>query len=169
MQLTRRHVLAASSALAAAGVLSCAGLRARWWDQAPGAGLSALSADEHAFVQALAEAWMPAGGTPALSGADARLGDFVDAVLAEMREPERSLLKLLLQALDDATIPTHLAAFTSLPLDARTAALQGWVDARSSTVRQAIRAVLALLSEGWTQHPDVVAVLRPEFPCGIGR
>ena len=62
----------------------------------------------------------------------------------------------------------QLAEAGTLDLDERTLVLAQWVDSPSQNIRQAIRAVLALLSEGWTQHPDVIAVIQPMFPCGVG-
>src|SRR5262249_29739543 len=64
VRITRRQVLAAAAALPAAGGLAAAGLAWRWWDRPPGEGLKVLSAREHDFVQALAEAWLPPGGDP---------------------------------------------------------------------------------------------------------
>lgn len=166
--IDRRKILALLAAMPVAGLACSGGLVASWWHQAAGAGRIVLSDEEYAFVQAAAEAWMPAGGDPALSGADADLGAFVDLVVSRMPDPERSLVRLLFNALDDLTVPSHLGAFHTLSLEERTSALQAWVDSPSANIRQATRALLALLSEGWTQHPDVVAYLTPEFSCGVG-
>jgi hypothetical protein len=169
MKLTRRHVLATAAAVPAAAALGGLALGARWWDRPPGAGLAALSADEHAFVDALAEAWMPAGGTPALSGAEARLADFFDDVLAHVDATNRALLKVLLQALDDLPFVTHGAAFRDLGLADRDAVLRGWLTTDQSLLRNGVTGVVALLALGWADHPDVAAWLSPMFPCGVGR
>ena len=84
MSLSRRHVLAATTAVGVAGGLGVGTAAWRWWERPPGEGLQSLADDEYAFVQALAEAWMPAGGTPELSGADAALGNFIDGLISAM-------------------------------------------------------------------------------------
>lgn len=168
MKLTRRHVLTALAAMPVLGAMGAGGLYLRWWDKPHGDGLLALSTDEYAFVQSIAEAWMPPGGTPALSGADADLGRFVDGLVANMPHPEKGLMKLLLQALDDATVPTHLSSFRALPLDTRTGVVKGWLTSSLVEERTVVRTLLLLIAEGWIMHPDVLASMRGEFPCGYG-
>lgn len=128
-----------------------------------------LSTDEYDTAQALAEAWMPPGGTPPLSGRDADLGAFFDDVLAGADPTTRKLMKALLQILDDATLPTHGSAFRTLGLEARTDALHGWLISSNGALRSASQGVIALMSMGWTTHPDVAAILQPMFGCGYGR
>lgn len=166
---TRRMVLAATAAVATAGALGVGTTAFRWWDRAPGAGLQALSDDEHAFVQAVAEAWMPAGGEPELSGADAELGAFFDEVVAGMERATGRELKLLLQLLDDLTVPTRLAAFRNLPLADRIEVLHGWLHSDLAPLRAGTQAVLVLIGVGWTTHPQVVGAIQPLFRCGYGR
>jgi hypothetical protein len=168
VRITRRHLLATAAAVPVVGALASAGLAWRWWDRPPGQGLKRLSADEHAFVQAVAEAWMPAGGDPPLSGADARLGDFVDDVVAGMTPGGARDFKLLLQVLDDLPVVTHLAPFRSLSLEARADVLEGWLHRSTWLVRNAAAGVLVLVGEGWAMHPDVIGILRPSFRCGYG-
>lgn len=169
MQITRRMVLATAAGVAAAGAVGGGGMALRWWDRAPGTGRRALSEDEYAFAQALAEAWMPPGGDPPLSGADADLGAFLDEVVASMAPGTGRELKLLMQILDDATLPTHLSAFRHLPRTERTEVVRGWLHSDIALQRAAMQGVLVLLAEGWTTHPAVVPSLRPYFPCGYGR
>jgi hypothetical protein len=168
VRITRRHVLATALAVPVVGGLASAGLAWRWWDRPPGEGLKRLSADEHAFVQAVAEAWMPRGGDPELSGADARLGDFVDDVASGMTPGGGRELKLLLQLLDDLTVPTHLAPFRTLSLEARAEVLEGWLHRSPWLLRNAASGVLVLIGEGWAMHPEVIGWLRPSFRCGYG-
>lgn len=165
---TRRQILAAMAAIPAASALCAGGLAARWWDRPAGEGLQSLSAREHAFVQAVAEAWMPPGGTPAVSGAEASLGNFVDAVAAAMPEGGARELKLLLAALDDLTWPTHGGSFRTLDLETRTAVLASWLAHDQWLMRNAVTAVLVLVAEGYTLHPDVLPLLRPHFRCAFG-
>ena len=141
----------------------------RWYDREPGEGLKALSPDEHDFVQAIAEAWMPHGGEPALSGAEARLGAFFDDIVAGMEPATGVEFKLLLQALDDLPMLTHLRPFRLLELDARIEVLDGWLHSDFALIRVAALGVLALAGAGWTTHPEVVPFFRPLFRCGYGR
>ncbi|MEZ4318548.1 MAG: hypothetical protein R3F61_13630 [Myxococcota bacterium] len=169
MRITRRHVLATTAAVAAAGTLGVGATGVRWWNRAPGEGLVVLAPDEHAFIQAVAEAWMPRGGTPELSGADAGVGDFLDETLQAVNPLNQKLLKLLMQVLDDSTLPTHLSAFRNLGLKQRQNVLRGWLQHDSFLVRSAVTGLVLLMSVGWTTHPEVAEVLRPSMRCGYGR
>lgn len=169
MRITRRQIVAAALAVPAAAALGAGAVGVAWWDRPPGAGLQVLSVEEHAFVQALAEAWMPPGGEPALSGADARLGDWFDAVLAGMPVPPRTQLKLLLHGLDHLPVVTHATRYTTLHLDDRQMVLRGWLHSDRYLLRTAIQAVLVLVGLGWSTHPELVAVMRPWFGCTFGR
>ena len=169
MNLTRRQVLAATAGISVAGGLGVGTASWRWWERPPGAELQCLASDEHAFLQALAEAWMPPGGTPALSGADAAIGDFVDGVIAAMHPSTGRELRLLLSLLDAATLPTHLGRFHTLALHDRETVLHGWLHSDVSLIRSGVHAVVALVSLGWTSHPAVAEGLRPYFKCGYRR
>jgi hypothetical protein len=169
MKITRRHVLAALAAVPALGGLGAVGVAWRWWDRPPGAGLRCLSTDEHDFVVALAEAWLPAGGEPALSGADAELGVFLDDVLSGMVPATATELKLLLQALDDLPFFTYGASYRTLPLEDRITILGDWLHSDQWLLRNAVQAALVLVGTGYTTHPAVVETLRPWFACGVGR
>ena len=169
VQITRRQLLAASAAVPVIGALGVGMTTWSWWDRPAGEGLKALSGDEHAFVQSLAEAWMPRGGRPSLSGADARLGDFFDEVIAAMDPQTGKELRLLLHALDHLPLPRRGGTFQSLALTTRSEVLSHWMDHPSWMVRDATAGVMVMVGMGWTTHPDVVSVLRPLFRCGYGR
>ncbi|MBX2799962.1 MAG: twin-arginine translocation signal domain-containing protein [Myxococcales bacterium] len=166
--ITRRAALAA---VACAGVAGGVGAvtALRWWDRAPGEALVWLSADEHDFVQAVAEAWMPRGGTPSLSGADAQLGSFVDGVLEGMAPSAARETKLLLQALDDLPVVTRLRPYRRLPLHSRAEVLQGWLQSSLWPLRTGATALMMLIGLGWTTHPEVASIFQPHFGCGYGR
>jgi hypothetical protein len=168
VRITRRQVLAAGAAVPVVGGLCACGVAWRWWDRAPGEGLRALSTDEHDFVQAAAEAWMPPGGDPPISGAEARVGVFIDELVAAMSPAAGRELKLLFQALDDLAVPGHLSAFRHLPLETRTEVLRSWLHHDQWLIRLATTGVLILIGEGYTLHPAVADTLRPFFPCGFG-
>lgn len=169
MGLTRRQVLAATAAMGGAVAVGAAGTVGRWWDTAPDAELQVLSRDEYDFVQAAAEAWMPPGGDPAISGAEAGVGRFFDDFLVTIPAQQRTLLKLLLQALDERTVPLHLSTFKNLDLETRSEVLDGWVESSIYVERQAAAALMALMSFGYTLHPDVSKFFSPMFGCGYAR
>ena len=169
MKITRRHVLAAAAAVPAAAALGGGGLALRWYDKAPAQGLSILSQDEYDFVQALSEAWMPPGGTPALSGADANLGQWFDELLTHMAPNQQTLLKLLLQVLDDTPLLTDAGRYTTLDLPRRIELLVGWMQSSNALFRAAIAGVIVLIGMGWTTHPEVAPGLAPMFRCGWSR
>ena len=73
---TRRKLLAAAAALTAAGAAGAGAVAWRWWDQPAHAGWGFLSSSEVDFLEALADALFPPGGTPPLAGADAGLARF---------------------------------------------------------------------------------------------
>ncbi len=169
MNITRRQVVVAMGAVAAASAAAAGVTAVRWWDAPPAQGLSCLGADEHDFVQVVAEAWLPAGSKPALSGADAELGLWVDAVLAGLVRASARELKLSLQALDSATLPTRLSAFRNLNLGRRIDVLPGWLHSDLWLLHNGITALSVLVGVGWTTHPQVLPFVQPHFPCGYGR
>jgi len=169
MRITRRHLLALTGATTGAAALGVGGLALRWWDRPHGEGLLVLSQDEYEFLQAVAEAWMPRGGTPELSGADANLGAYVDELLFHVEQPTPTLLKALFQGLDDKPYGGWFTPYRKLPLDDRTTLLRQWLDHPNALFRGGVSGVVAILGFGWTTHPDVAKVLAPWFGCGYGR
>ena len=169
MQITRRQVLAATAAVPVVGALGAGATAWSWWDRPAGQGLKALSTDEHAFIQSMAEAWMPRGGRPELSGADAELGYFVDDVVAAMDRHTRKEIKILFHALDHLPVPRRGSTFQGLQLETRSRALEAWLDHPTWPVRDGAAAVLVLISMGWTTHPEVAVVINSLFRCRYGR
>lgn len=168
MTLTRRHVLAATGAMAGAAVVGSGVMALRWWDRAPGEGLLALAADEAELVASVAEAWMPPGGTPSISGREAGCAAFVDEVVSRMPSSQRKLFKVLLQAVDELPVVTEFRPFTSLPLERRTALIEHWANHGPWAQRQAVGALMALIAFGYTLHPEVAPIFRRQYRCGYG-
>lgn len=168
MPVTRRQILAALAGSAVVASLGSGAVVWSWWDRPAGAELKALSTDEYAFIQAVAEAWMPGGGEPDLSGADAQLGHFMDDLIAAMVPMQGKEFKLLLNLLDDFTIPRRLARFSSLELDVRIEVLGGWLEGNNHLLRSGVQAVVALLASGYTMHPDIADKVNDWYLCGYG-
>jgi len=173
MPVTRRQLVTLAAAVPVAGGLLAVGAGGtvawQWWDRPAGEGLQRLASDEHAFAQAVAEAWMPHGGDPPISGAEAELGHFLDGILAGMPPGQANELKLLLQALDDLPRLTHFAPYRSLDLDTRIAVLDGWLHSDQWLLRNGILGLLSLIGTGYTTHPEVLEHVRPLFRCAYGR
>ena len=70
--------------------------------------------------------------------------------------------------IDDLTWPTHGGSFRTLDLETRTAVLASWLAHDQWLMRNAVTAVLVLVAEGYTLHPDVLPLLRPHFRCAFG-
>ncbi len=163
-RFTRRQLLQTLAAIPATFAVGAGGLWWRWWDAPHGAELLVLADDEFEFLQSIAEAWMPPGGRPAISGSEARVGSVIDGMLSKAPDKERSLLKLLFQALDDVTVLSHGSAFRHLDLETRITILKEWRE--SSLLRQAVEALLILIGEAYATHPDVRAEWRSLVACG---
>ena len=108
-----------------------------------------------------------------MRGADVYLGvsggTVPEEVVASMAPQQGKLFRVLLHLLDEETLPTDFARFTNLSLARRQEVLDGWMTSSWYAQRQAIAAVLALLSFGYTEHPKVSVVVRDLFRCGFGR
>lgn len=169
MKITRRHLLALSAASAAATALCAGGVATQWWAQPADGNHRKLAAEEARFVRGFAGAAFPAGPYIALSGADAGIDDFFDAVLDGMPDITADLLRLLMHALEHAPLPIHGGRFTMLPLDKQQHVLQGWLHHDIAEFRGAVSSLLVLLGMGYTTHPDVAPIMGAWHRCGYGR
>jgi hypothetical protein len=167
--ISRRDIILLSASIPAISFATVGTLGGLWYNRPPGDGLRCLSDQEYLFLQAVAEAYLPPGGDPALSGAEANLGAFFDEILVGLHIDSQNELKLLLQVLDDLAIPTRYSAFHKLPLAERTDQLKDWLNSDVWLIRSAIQGVLVLLNFGWTTHPDVVHIYQELFGCHYGR
>lgn len=165
MALTRRHLLAS---LAVVAVAAPAGLAVRWWDQPPGAPLRYLSVDEEAFFDALADGIFPEGGTPALSGRQARVGRYVDAVLGGMVPLQRNLFRVAVHGLNALALAQAGSTVDAMaPADAA-AILARWLVADDGNLRGIAQSLHIFIGMGYLAHPEVAPVLAPQFACGFG-
>lgn len=169
MQITRRTLLALTAASAVATGLCAGGTALRWWDAPPGGGYRQLSDGEAAFVRSFGAAAFPGGDFIALDGGSADMDRFFDALLDGMEPLTADLLKLLLQALQRATLPTHGASFTALSVSAQQDALMSWFKSDIADVRAAVTSFIVLLGMGYTTHPDVSPIMSQWHRCGYGR
>lgn len=168
MEITRRHLLALSAATAAAGALGAAGIAMKWWNQPANAPYTTLSAQEGHFIRMWSNAAFPATETIPLSGATANLDRFFDETMAFMPDTPAKLLRLLLNAMDHASIPTHGTRFTDLDDDQRSALFESWTTADLAELRSATLSLTLLLGMGWSIHPEVVPHMKLLHNCGYG-
>lgn len=169
-EVTRRMVLVASGAVALGATVVVGAKYNQWWNLPPGAGRKALAPGEYAVIQAMAEAWMPPGDeAPSLSGAQADCGAFVDEVVSRMPGEQRRLFKLLLNVLDETPYVVEFTRYTKLGLSDRAKHLELWLASPLYYHRQGVAAVMALISMGYTSHPEVAPFFASYFGCGYGR
>ncbi len=173
MPITRRQLLAVAAALATVPV-GLGGVGWSWWGQAADVPLRHLSASEVAFFDALAEAIFPPGGTPALSGREAHVCRYIDAVLAGMAETQRDFFRLGLHALDalaweqaGAALP-DLAADPARGPEAVAEVLRGWLVSTDGNLRGLAQSLHIFVGMAFLAHPDVSPVIADQFGCGFG-
>lgn len=169
MQITRRHILALTAASATATAICAGGVALTWWDQPPGIGYTQLADREGAFIRAFSGAAFPGGDVIALSGADADIDRFFDAVLCGMPDLTADLLRLLMQSLERATLLTNGATFTALSFPEQQAVLRSWFTSDVAEIRGAISSLVVLLGMGYTTHPEVSPIMSAWHRCGYGR
>lgn len=169
MKITRRHILALSAASATATMLCSGGVVMSWWDQPAGRGYQQLSSKEADFLRAFSGAAFPGGDVIALSGADADIDRFFDAVLGGMPSLTADLLRLLMQALERAPLLEHGRPFTGLPQPTQQSVLRRWFTSDVAEIRGATSSLVVLLGMGYTTHPAVSPIMSAWHRCGYGR
>jgi len=166
--LRRRHLLAAGAVLALAGAASTAGVVYSWWEQPPDAPLRHLSVDEVAVLDAIAEAVFPAGGEPALSGREAKVGRYLDALLAGMVPTQRDLFRLSLHGLNTLAFSETGATFSGLGPEGVGALLRSWLVCSDPNLRGIAQSLHVFVSMAYLAHPEVSPVIAAQFGCGFG-
>jgi hypothetical protein len=156
--------LLALAALLAAGALLGAGAARFWLGYPPAPRCRALARREAAFLDAAAEAMFPPGG-PLPSGRAAGVTASLDGYLALVPTRMRRLMRLLFVLVEHATLvfpappPRGRRRFSSLALDQRTAALDGWRTSPLFPRRLVFTSLRALLTNGYVADPAVLAAL----------
>ena len=131
----------------------------------PARPLAVLARSEAAFLAGAAEATFPAGGGIPPSGLDADLPGYTDRLMAAAHPRVRFLMHLLFFLLEHATLcfPAPGRAgrrrFSSLGLEQRTAALEGWRTSRLFPRRLVFASLRAILTMGYFAHPAVLRQL----------
>jgi hypothetical protein len=171
MSLRRRNVLAAVAAVAAlgmAGAASTAAVLGSWWQQAPDAPLRHLSVDEVAVLDAIAEAIFPAGGEPALSGREAKVGRYLDALLAGMVPTQRDLFRFALHGLNTLAYAQAGATLPELGPEGVGALLRRWLVSSDTNLRGIAQSLHVFIGMAYLAHPEVSPAIAAQFGCGFG-
>lgn len=171
MSLRRRDVLAAVAAVAVlglAGAASTAAVVCSWWEQPPDAPLRNLSVDEVAVLDAIAEAIFPAGGIPSLSGREAKVGRYLDALLAGMVPMQRDLFRLALHGLNTLAYVQVGGTLPELGPEGVGALLRRWLVSGDANLRGIAQSLHVFVSMAYLAHPEVSPVIAAQFGCGFG-
>lgn len=143
------------------GFLGWAGYRLFLGYPGARADLRVLAAREAAFLDAAAEAMFPPGHEIPLSGREADLPGYVDRWLRVVPPRQRTLIRLLILLVEQATLffpapDFGFRRFSALSLDQREAALRGWGSSRMAPRRLVFTALRAVLTMGYLGHPVVL-------------
>jgi hypothetical protein len=117
---------------------------------------------EVALISSAAEAMYPAGGPIPSSGLDADLPDYLERLMAASQLQTRILLHLLFFLVEHGTLlfPTPgrggMRRFSSLDIEHRVAALDGWAESALFVRRVVFTSLRAVLTMGYFAHPPVV-------------
>jgi hypothetical protein len=168
MKITRRHLLALTAATSAVGAIGIGGLALQWWDQPANAPYKVLSTEEAAFIRAWGGCAFPSTTSIPLSTEEARLDRFFDSFSTVMPTDAARLLRLLLHALNAASLPTHGGYFVGLDVHTQMNIFESWTHTEISEFRSATQSLTLLLGMGWSIHPTVAPFMQKMHSCGYG-
>ena len=168
MKITRRHLLALTAATSAVGAIGIGGLALHWWDQPADAPYTVLTTEEAAFIRAWGRCAFPPTPTIPLSAEEARLDRFFDSFSTVMPTDAARLIRLLLHALNAATLPTHGDHFIDLDVQSQEEIFETWTHTDMSEFRSATQSLTLLLGMGWSIHPSVAPMMQKMHSCGYG-
>jgi hypothetical protein len=127
---------------------------------------SVLAPREVEFISSVSEVMFPAGGAIPFSGLDARIPRYADRFLAALEPPQRLEIRVLFAVFEHATLffpgPgwNGFRRFSSLDLEQREVAMQGWSQSSVFLRQMIFTALRAVLTMGYLGHPTVMSHLR---------
>ncbi len=164
-ELSRRHLLLGSAAVAMAGG---AGAVLALRLSSPAVGFVSLNDEELGVVAALSELWFPAGVFP-VDGLEAGVPRRVDEITGEiLAELQLAGFRYVLRTLEWGTIARWGQTFTQLSIADREVVVGRWSEATPVARRTAIDAVKAVLAMAYFSHPEVVKTIGWRVGCGGG-
>lgn len=172
-RLSRRSLLrrsvAVGAVVAAAGATGVTLQHAhRYETPSPRCELKYLEPHQYAILAALSDALFPPGNSIGLTGRDARVPEYIDRMLAEMREDKAFEFTTMLALFEHGTTAFGLRVkrFTDLDQKARERYLRRWERARVYSRRMLAAGLKTLLGIAYFAHPGVQAQLGIERRCG---
>ena len=163
----RKFFFYAAAALSSASIASSI-VVAQWWDTAPQTPYTNLSTEEANTVLLISKSAFPAGEHHHMDGAQAQLDRFLDQFLSQINDQNRKLLKLLLQATERISIPTHGSYFSNLAENQQQRCIEDLVRHPQHLIRSAYQSLIAILGMGYSTHPDMAEKIATLHRCGYG-
>ena len=165
MPITRRQLLAASSACAA--LASGGGVLAHL--PAAAAGSRLFSVAEAEVVAALADAFFPPGNPVGVAGSAVTVAGELDRMLAEDLDPVVApVFRHLLRGLEYGSVATHGGRFSHLERPVREEILAEWSEAGNVPRRMAYEVLKTCVGWAWFNAPAVRAGLGWQSDCHVG-
>lgn len=119
---------------------------------------SILSAKEQAILSACADALFPKGGPLPLSGTEAGVLPFFDAMLRQLPKQNRLLIRALLLLLEHGPwVVNRRARLTRQSPAQRVDTLRSWSESRHYLLRTAFISMRALLTMAYLENHDVAS------------
>jgi hypothetical protein len=164
-----RRSATVGAAVAAAGTGVVAFQHGHLYDEpTPACELRYLQRREYAILAALSNALFPPGNSIGLSGTDARVPEYIDRMLADMRADKAVEFKTMLLLFEHGTTAFGLRVkrFTDLDQVARERYLRRWERARVYSRRMLAAGLKTLLGIAYFAYPGVQERLGIEKTCG---
>lgn len=119
---------------------------------------SVLSAKEQAILSACADALFPHGGPLPLSGTEAGVLPFFDAMLRQLPKQNRLLIRALLFLLEHGPwVINRRSRLTRQAPEVRVDTLRAWSESRHYLLRTAFIGIRALLTMAYLENHDVAS------------
>lgn len=131
-------------------------------------GKAVLSSDEVAFLEALAEVYLPPGNALGVEARSLDVAGSFDAHLASLPPRERRLARGLLTLFDQwpRLSFSSLSRFAGLPLDERTAIIRAWEESPKQARHGVAGLLRVLLGLHLFSSPAALAAVGHRFGCG---
>ncbi len=132
------------------------------------AGKQVLSADEAAFLEALAEVYLPPGNALGLDAKALDVSGSFDAHLASLPPREQRIMRGLLALFDQwpRMSLSSFGRFASLPLDERVAVMRAWEESPRQARHGVAGALRVVVGLHLFASPAALAAVGHRFGCG---
>ena len=166
--ISRRHLISLIALSGAAVPFAAALEMYAWWNRPASTPFIHLSKEEADQVCRIADVLFPAGESIDLSGGSAQIDRFLDQLINQFGEMEISLIKFLLNGLEQLPLTMYGSAFSDLSPKQRLEFLNTWIHHDNYLIRNAMMSIITLMGMGYTSHPEVSPFLSRHHRCGFG-